>query len=68
MNIDELVDKFSKHHCYLDMGSGKMAKQFNSTKEDVKIAKNLVKSVKFNMNNLNKDKRILIIGDTHFHL
>ena len=67
MNIDELVDKFSKHQCYLNMGAGKISKQFDSTREDVKIAKKLVKSIKTNMNNnSNKDRRILVIGDTHF--
>lgn len=45
MNVKQLVEKFSNHKCYLDMGAGKMAKQFNATIEDVKEAKKLVKNV-----------------------
>ena len=57
MNLDQLVEKFSAHECYLKMGAGKMADQFNATKDDVKAAKKLVKSsIKHELAIVNKIK------------
>jgi metallophosphoesterase superfamily enzyme len=75
MELDQLIEKFSKRHSYLIMGSGKIAKQFNADRNDVKIAKNLVQA-KLNYElakgftseyHLAKmpESNVLIIGDLH---
>lgn len=78
MNLDQLVEKFSEHKCYLSMGSGKMANQFKANVEDVKAAKKLVKSAsdyeltkglikKYHLANMHTipSRNVLVIGDLH---
>ena len=44
MDINQLIEKFIKHNCYLEMGAGKIAKQFNSNIDDVIKSKIIAKN------------------------
>jgi hypothetical protein len=75
MDIDKLVEKFTSHYSYLGMGSGKIAKQFKVSREDVKTAKRKAREIldrklwetMVNDNHLafSSNRNILVIGDLH---